>query len=77
MNEKKEKIKEFLMNELIYPECYDCRYYDTDVEIDEDGEEYNPCSGCNPKYINWKIGRNYAEQLVNEIMEIVNSQKQN
>lgn len=62
----KEKIINILINELCYCYCDNCEYGNWDKYKD------NECDDCHRKYQNWKLSKNTATQIAEQIIKEVN-----
>lgn len=64
----KEKIVNILINELKYCYCDNCEYGNWDKYQD------NECDNCYRKYQNWKLSKNTAAQIAEQIIkEVINN----
>lgn len=66
-----EKIKEFLLSELSYAYCDNCKGWDDEIDMDEF------CSYCNRNSQNWALGKKTAEYLADEIVKMFEEEKDN
>ena len=58
----KEEIIKILVDELCYAYCDNCGNKGCD-------EEDNPCEFCHRKYQSWKLSKDTAEKIADEILE--------
>jgi hypothetical protein len=62
----KEKIINILINELCYCYCDNCEYSSWNKYQD------NECDNCYRKYQNWKLSKDTAAQIAEQIIKEVN-----
>lgn len=62
----KEKIINILIDELCYCYCDNCEYNNWDKYQD------NECDECHRKYQNWKLSKDTAAQIAEQIIKEVN-----
>ena len=64
----KDKIAQFIYDYLDWAYCNNCRYNFEDEDLEK-------CNCCHRKSINWELSKETAEDLANEIMDIIKEVK--
>lgn len=67
-NKLKDRIADFLYDELDYIYCDSCRFQNNDKK---EHDQYNECEDCYRKYMNWEISKDKAEYIANAILYMV------
>lgn len=69
-NKLKDRIVDFLYDELDYIYCDSCRFQNNDKK-EYEYDQYNECEDCQLNHMNWEISKEKAEYVANAILYMI------